>query len=224
MKTILLAAISVFAAAGLLHAQDKSVPAQTEQVLYQTNFQSVDVGKVPDDFLVLDGAFAVKAEGTHKLLELPGAPLDTYGVLFGPGDKKADIAVSARIRGTARGRRYPTFGVGLSGQEGYRLQVSPAKKLLELYKADEVVGSVGYEWKSGVWTTMKLAVVRTGPRSWTVEGKAWSQGNDEPKSAMVTSEQKYEPPAGRASIWGQPYSTTPIDFDDLIVKQVEPAK
>src|SRR5580698_9520280 len=70
MKTILLVAISVFAAAGLLRAQDKQVPAQTEQVLYQTNFQSVDVGKVPDDFLVLDGAFAVKADGAHKVLEL----------------------------------------------------------------------------------------------------------------------------------------------------------
>ena len=36
------------------------------------------------DLLVLDGAFAVKAEGGNKFLELPGAPLDTYGLLFGP--------------------------------------------------------------------------------------------------------------------------------------------
>jgi hypothetical protein len=54
-------------------------------------------------------------------------------VLFGPTET-ADVQVSARIHGTGKGRRYPTFGVGLSGVGGYRLQVSPAKKLVELYR------------------------------------------------------------------------------------------
>jgi hypothetical protein len=224
MRTILLAVIMVLAAAGPLRAQDKPVPAEVKQILYSTNFETTEIGKIPDDFLVLDGGFAVKADGTNKILELPGAPLDTFGVLFGPADRKADVEASARIRGTSKGRRSPTFGVGLNGQEGYKLQVSPAKKLLELYKADEVIASVGYEWKSGQWTAMKLAIVHTGPRSWTVEGKAWSEGSDEPKGPMVTSEQKFEPPAGRASIWGQPYATTPIDFSDLVVKEVGEAR
>ena len=98
--------------------------------------------------------------------------------------------------------------------------MSPAKKLLELYKADEVIGSVGFDWKSGQWTKLKLAVRKTGNTSWVVEGKVWTQGANEPEHPMISSDQKFPPPAGRASIWGQPYATTPIQFDDLVVKQV----
>src|SRR5437588_932962 len=90
-----------------------SALAQTKPV-YENNFEKAEVGKVPDDFLVLDGAFVVKEEGRNKFLELPGAPLDSFGVLFGP-TQSAGVAVSARIHGTGKGRRFPTFGVGLNG-------------------------------------------------------------------------------------------------------------
>ena len=215
MKAIKLAGL--LAGAGLLMLAG-GIRAEDNKPLYENNFESAEVGKVPDDFLVLDGGFAVKSDGKNKFLELPGAPLDSFGVLFGPTEK-SDLEVAARINGTNKGRRYPTFGVGLNGQEGYKLQVSPGKKMLELYKADEVVASVGYEWKSGEWTLLKLAVRKAGS-AWIVEGKAWTEGSAEPKQPTITSEQKFEPPAGRASIWGQPYATTPIQFDDLVVKRV----
>src|SRR6266705_5565560 len=111
--------------------------AQQAKPLYENDFEQAALDKVPDDFLVLDGQFAVKEEGGNKFLELPGAPLDSYGALFGPTETE-DISVSARIFGTGKGRRYPTFGVGLNGQgtSAYRLQVSPAKKALELFKGD----------------------------------------------------------------------------------------
>ena len=54
------------------------------QVLYTNGFDKAEVEKVPEDMMVLDGGFAVKEEGGNKFLELPGAPLETYGVLFGP--------------------------------------------------------------------------------------------------------------------------------------------
>ncbi len=214
MKAIKLA--GVLAGMGLMMLTG-SIRAEDTKPLYENNFESAEVGKVPDDFLVLDGGFVVKSDGKNKYLELPGAPLDSFGVLFGPTEK-SDLEVSARIYGTNKGRRYPTFGVGLNGQEGYKLQVSPGKKMLELYKADEVIASVGFDWKSGQWTMMKLSVHQAG-KQWIVEGKAWTQGASEPKLPMVTSEQRFEPPAGRASIWGQPYATTPIWFDDLLVKR-----
>src|SRR6185295_9336359 len=81
--------------------------------LYENNFETAEAGKVPEDFLVLDGGFAVKAEGTNKFLELPGTPLDSFGVQFGPSGN-SEVAVSARINGTGKGRRFPTFGVGLN--------------------------------------------------------------------------------------------------------------
>src|SRR5438128_8851958 len=101
--------------------------AQQAKPLYQNDFEQAALDKVPADFLVLDGGFAVKEEGGNKFLELPGAPLDTYAVQFGPTETSG-ITVSGRINGAAKGRRYPTFGVGSNGVAGYKLQISPAKK------------------------------------------------------------------------------------------------
>src|SRR6185369_3874968 len=53
-------------------------------VLYENNFEKEQVGKVPENFLVLDGGFTVKEEAGNKFLELPGSPLDSYSVQFGP--------------------------------------------------------------------------------------------------------------------------------------------
>ena len=108
---------------------------QSTKAIYENDFEKAELNKVPDDFLVLDGQFAVKEEGGNKFLELPGAPLDTFGALFGPTEKEGN-AVSARMSGTGKGRRYPTFAVGLNGQgtSAYKLQVTPAKKALELFK------------------------------------------------------------------------------------------
>ena len=206
---------------GLMMALAMPVVAQDVKPLFENNFEQAEVGKVPEGFLVLDGDFAVKEENGNKFLELPGAPLDTYGVLFGPAEKP-DLAVSARINGTAKGRRYPTFAVGLGGQGGYKLQVSPGKKALEIYKGEEIVASAPFEWKSGEWTKLLLQIRKAGD-VWKVEGKAW-QGDTEPAPMTVTYDEKTEPNAGRASIWGMPFATTPIQFDDLVVKKVAPVK
>lgn len=196
--------------------------AEDAKPLYENNFEKAEVGKVPDEFLVLDGGFVVEETNGNKFLELPGTPLDTFGVLFGPTEK-TDIAVSARINGTKKGRRYPTFGVGLNGQGGFRLQVSPGKGTLEIYKGDTVAASVPFEWKSGEWTMLLLQVTKAGD-VWKVEGKAWPQGAPEPAKPVITLDEKTEPSAGRASIWGSPFATTPIQFDDLVVKHVTATK
>ena len=190
--------------------------AQQAKSLYENDFEQTALDKVPDDFLVLDGQFAVKEEAGNKFLELPGAPLDTFGALFGPTEKEG-TAVSARIFGTGKGRRYPTFAVGLNGQgtSAYRLQVSPAKKALELFKGDELKATVPYEWQSGAWTRIRLQVRKVKDGQWKVEGKAWA--DQEPSAWMVTFDEREQPVAGRASIWGSPYATTPIRFDELKV-------
>jgi hypothetical protein len=137
--------------------------------LYQNDFEKAEIGKVPDEFLVLDGGFAVKEDGGNKFLELPGAPLDSFGVLFGPTEKE-NVAVSARIFGTAKGRRMPVFAVALGGVGGYKLQISPAKKALELYKGDNLKKSVDYGWKSVQCTTLFLQIVMAKEGEWSVQG------------------------------------------------------
>src|ERR1051326_1780512 len=130
--------------------------AAVKAAIYFNDFTKANPGKMPEDFLVLHGAFDVKEEGGNKFVELPGAPVvEGAGVLFGPTEKDG-VAVSARIHATGKGRRFPSFGVGLNGVGGCRLQVSAAKRLVELYKGDEVVASAPYVWESDSWTMLRL--------------------------------------------------------------------
>jgi hypothetical protein len=186
--------------------------------LYSNNFEKAEVDKVPEDMLVLDGDFKVKEDG-GKFLELPGAPLDTFGVLFGPATN-SNVAVTARIFGTGKGRRYPVFGIGLNGAGGYKLKIAPSKNQLELYKGDDVVGSSPFKWKSDTWTNFKLQVRSAEAGQWVVEGKAWETSGKEPEKWDVTFNEKTEPSPGRAMVTGSPYSGTPIRFDDFVIVPV----
>jgi hypothetical protein len=187
--------------------------------IYTNDFEKAALDSVPDDMLVIDGGFAVKEEGGNKFLELPGAPVDSYGILFGP--TQADgVSVSARIHSTGKGRRYSTFGVGLGGVSGYRFQLSPAKKSVELMHNDNLVASVPYEWTSDTWTSLRLQVRKVKEGQWKIEGKAWKHGSKEPGDWTLTADEKEAPVAGRASIWGMPFSGTPIRYDDLALSAI----
>ena len=188
--------------------------------LFAMDFEQTEVDKVPEGFLVLDGTFAVKAEGGNKFLELPGDPVDSFGVLFGPTEKE-NVAVTARLFGTNKGRRFPALAVGLGGVGGYRLQVSPQKKTLELFKGDDVKASVPFEWQPGVWTVARLQIRKVKDGEWKIEGKAWPQSGTEPAAWLITLDEKEAPGGGRPSIWGNPFSGTPIRFDDLVVTAVK---
>lgn len=198
--------------------------ADSGEVVYQNDFSKAEVGKLPEDMLVLDGNFAVQEVAGNKVLQLPGAPLDTYGVLFGPSEA-ANLCVSARIHGTKKGRREPAFAIGLNGNAGYRLQVSASKKLIEIFKGEEGVAKEPFTWPSDSWTMLKLQLRKVKDSEYVVEGKAWSQGGTEPAKWQVTYtdrlESGKEPNAGRPSIWGNPFAGTPIEFDDLVVTTVK---
>ena len=215
MKTTIIHWFAIFGLGLTALAQSKA--------LYENNFEKVEVGTVPQDFLVLDGGFLVKEENCNKFLELPGAPLDSFAVQFGPAEAD-NVAVSARIKSTARGRRYPTFGIGLNGVAGYKLQVTPGKKMLELYKDQEVKELMPYGWKSGQWTKFRFQVRKVKEGQWKVEGKVWVEGSSEPATWMIAADEKEAPAAGRASVFGSPFSGTPIQFDDLDVSAVPPAR
>lgn len=188
-------------------------------LVYSNDFEQVEPGAVPADFLVLDGNFAVRSDGTNRFLELPGAPLDSFGVQFGPAESE-NVAVLARVFGTARGRRAPVFGVGLCGVGGFKLQVAPAKKALELLKDQEVKASAPFEWKTETWTWLRLQVRKVSAGEWRVEGRAWTAGDPEPKGWQVSWTEREAPPSGRPSALGSPYAGTPIRYDDLRVEKL----
>jgi hypothetical protein len=208
---------SLLLAALLLSAA--SAFCEDARLLFESNFKNTDVGKPPADFMILDGDFAIQFDSTNKVLELPGAPLETFCALFGP-TVHSNVVLTARIRATSKGRRSPTFGIGLNGQSGYKLQLSPGKQALELYRADEQIASVPCDWKTGQWTILKLRLAAEGD-AWKIEGSAWLEGTPEPAKPLLEFKDTKQPPAGRASIWGSPFSTTPIDYDSLVLRRIE---
>lgn len=193
------------------------VVAQPAKPLFKQNFEDAKPPALPADFLVLEGEFTVKAEGANKFLELPGSPLDTFGVLFGP-TAKSDVAAESRFFGTGKGRRFPSFGIGLNGVSGYKLMVVPSKKALEILRNDEIKATVPFAWESGKWAHLRISIVSLNSGKFLVAGKAWQEGAKEPADWNIRFLEEAEPaPAGRASIWGSPYSGTPILFDDLLL-------
>ena len=197
-----------------------SVAAAADPI-YSADFEKQQAGAVPQELMVLSGTFAVKEESGNKFLELPGAPLDSFGLLFGPTPSElASLRASGRFFGTKQGRKNPTFGLSLSGVAGYRLQMSPNKKALELYKGDEARATAPYEWTSGAWTKLRIQIRKTSS-GWRVEGRAWAADATEPNQWLVAFEDTEEPPLGRAGIWGSPFSGTPLRFDDLVVERGE---
>jgi len=211
MRWLLL--LLMFSSACVVLAADET---PKKPLLYENTFEKAELKKVPDDMMVMEGGWAVIEEGGNKFIELPGAPLETFGVLFGPTESDG-ISASARVFGSGKGRRFPTFALGLNGVGGYKLQVSPAKKLIELYRGEELLKSVPFQWESETWTVLRLQSRKVNDGEFAIEGKAWKHGAAEPAQWTISHTDKTEVPAGRASIWGAPYSGTPIRFDDLAV-------
>lgn len=194
--------------------------APAAEPLAVEDFTKVEIGKVPESFLILEGQFAVQEEGGNRFLELPGAPLESFAAIFGPS-RKEDVAAQARFYGTSQGRRFPVFGVSLNGVGGYRLQVSPAKKAIELLKGDQVAVTAPFQWQPATWTQLRIQIRKTGESAWRIEGKAWKEGSQEPAEWGIAMEETESPVAGRPAVWGKPFAGTPIRFDDLQVLPVE---
>ena len=190
------------------------------EVLYQNDFEKVEAGLSPDDLMVIEGQFTVKEREGNKALELPGAPLDSFSFLFGPRES-TNVSVQARIFATATGRRFTVFDVGLGGLGGYKLRAAPAKKLLELYRGDELKTSVPLAWTHSKWTFLKLQVQPVEPGKWTISGKVWQEGGEEPKEPTITFSDTQAPPRERASAGAMPYSGDPVLFDDLRVTRIK---
>jgi len=183
---------------------------------YIADFEAVDPGEVPDDFLILEGEFAVREVEGNNLLELAPFPLSTFTLLLGSAETE-DVTIQARMKGDLQKRRFPVFGVGLSGISGYRLQVNPARKELELYRQEVVQATSDFSWKPDKWTVLLLQVLKTPEGKWKVQGKAWVEGSMRPADWMVSYDESEEPLSGRPSLWGTPYAGKPIWFDDAVI-------
>ena len=188
-----------------------------ERAGFVADFQQSAAGPLPDSqYMVLNGHFEVKEAGGEKFVELAGEAIDSFGFLAGP---EGATSIEVRVRGENTGKRFPEFGVALGGAAGYRLWVMPAVGQVQIVKNDQVKAHAELAWKSGAWTHLKLQARSAGGGKWVLEGKAWNEGEKEPEKWAVSfeagDENLKEGIKGRASVWGTPYSSKPIAFDDL---------
>ncbi|HSU68159.1 MAG TPA: hypothetical protein VLJ39_14875, partial [Tepidisphaeraceae bacterium] len=170
---------------------------------YSIDFQKSEVGKAPDDFMILDGTFAVREVDGNKCLELAPDPIGNFGALFGP-DALVATDVIARIWSASTGKRFPEIGIGTNDAGGYKLFVLPARHVLELRKGDDAIASAPFDWTSGSWTRLRLRV-EPKDKTWLIQGKAWPADQKEPEAWTVHFQDTDAPPAGKASIWGNDY-------------------
>jgi hypothetical protein len=202
---------SMLALAALLLADDAAKPA----VLYSNDFEKVAVGEEPADVIILDGQFAVRQREGNRVLELPGEPLGSFGLVFGP-NRAENVTVGGRFLGSTKSRVSPQFGVGLLGATGFRLQVSPGDDAVQLLSDGQPIASAPFKWAGGKWTRVKLSITKSGDKRWTLIGKAWRDGEAEPEKPTVEKSLAELPAAGAASAWATPLSGKPIELDDLL--------
>jgi hypothetical protein len=195
-----------------LKADPGNEPKKGGEILFEDTFSEATPGELPDGYLVLQGLFSVAASDGNNFLELPGAPLETFGVLFGPSQPHG-VELETRIRATKDGRKFPVFMAGLNGGNGYKIRVLPGRNGLELARGEEVLDRGSFRWKSGEWTKLRLRVVQEG-EGVVISAKVW-QGEDEPEEWQFRHKDEKPMPSGKAGVWGLPFSGTAVQFDDL---------
>ncbi len=222
LPRLALFAAAALAAGPLLRAADE--PAKVDATPYATDFSAAKPGKVPEELFVITGAFAIADVDGNRVLELAGNPVSSYGVLFGPKEQTA-IEAAARVQATSVGKMFPEFGVGANDSGGWRVWAMPGQDALVLRRKEvDEVARVPFHWTSGGWVRMKLRVSPGADGKWLVQGKAWPDGLPEPAAWPLSHVAADAPPAGQASVWGNPYSGTPIRFDDLSAAPVGAGK
>ena len=183
--------------------------------VYSNDFKQYDIGDdEPEGLLILEGDFFVAETDKNKYLVLPGEPLDNFGFLFGPRIP-GDLAIQCRFLSEKKGRRMPTFSLGIGGVTGFRLKVNPSSRKLQLLREDAVISEASFHWKSGEWLALRLQREQLEDgKKWRISAKAW-QGKHEPGDWSILHDSEAKESAGKCSAWAAPYSSNPICFDDL---------
>lgn len=208
-----------------------------EEKIFSESFDGREVGAFPEDYIILEGDWKVvpapaaieansnvKEENENRCVMVPGDPLDQFGFLYGDY-LDAGVASRGRVYATRKGRRFPSFGLGLHGVGGFQFRVSPSKRKVEILYNDEIVVSEPYRWNgSGKWTHLEVSLIHTkddgrenDSESWVFQGYVWGEKEKKPKQAIIQFVTFEEPFGGESSVLGVPYSGTPIYFDDLEV-------
>ena len=185
---------------------------------YHEDFSSSGTGEEPESLFILDGHYSVQEESKgQKYLQLPGTPMGDFGLLFGPRIKDRGLALRFSFFATKKGRRMPSIAAGIGGVRSLRLRLNPAARSLVISHDETILKQVPFVWKDGIWWDVCFQAIPTSQNLTRVKCKLWPKKEEEPKAWFLEEEFKQEYEGGKCALWGVPYASTPILFDDLFI-------
>jgi hypothetical protein len=191
-------------------------------VEFEEKFSEHAVGSEPENLFILDGAYAVTEKENDKRLTLPGSPVGEFGLLFGPRVREKSLSLSFSFLTSRQGRRYPSLAAGLGGVRSYRLRFNAATKEILLFRGENEIGKIAFQWESGVWWHIRFQAIPSGEQETRIGLKYWKRGEEEPAEWLVEVIDQNAFAGGKCALWGYPYAGTPIHFDDLKIESKTP--
>ena len=195
----LVAAADPIAQAGLIKATIGAVTgAARARVIPPLNwawdFEKVDVGKVPMEWVNCNTKFEVRQEEGHGriLVKLADNPATKRARVFFGDTKMANYTVQGDVRSTQKRRQMGD--VGLVAQRYNLILFGNAEKVELQSWQPETARTVSkkFPWKWDTWYTLKLRVETLADKSVKVQGKVWLRGETEPTEWTV---ERVDPPA-----------------------------
>ena len=200
-------------------SQKNESPNQLEWNLeFSEDFSEINIGDEPESIFILDGAYTVQSVGVNeRCLLLPGMPMGDFGILFGPRIKDKSLELSFSFFASRKGRRMPSVAAGIGGVRGYRIRLNPAARKIILSMDETVFKEIPFSWIGDQWWNVRFRASPSydSPGLTSLQFKLWPKIEDEPDKWFLSQEFKVEFAGGKCALWGYPYSSMPILFDDI---------
>lgn len=197
-----------------------ALPATAQEMKkLDIRFDDMAAGAPPEQVFVIDGNVQIAEKDGGKALVIdPGTELVEGAAQL--GDSAAgNASVQVKVLASKQGRSTPRFGISVHGMSGYRFYVNPAKKQLELIKADQTVASAPFIWKSDAWLYLKLEVKKAAGDAWYITASAWPAADTAaPAEPQLKHSDKGLKGQGKCTLWATPFSGKPVYFDDAHVE------
>ena len=188
-------------------------------VEFSEDFSKVETGSEPENLFILDGAYMVQVDqNDQKSLTLPGSPMGDFGLLFGPRIREKGLELQFSFFSRKKGRRMPSIAAGIGGVRGFRFRLNPAARNLVLTFDDQTLKEIPFSWIGDQWWSVRFQITpEDSDQSTFVQYKLWPKQEAEPDTWLVSEKFSIQYKGGKCALWGFPYASTPILFDDLTI-------
>ena len=111
----------------------------------------------------------------------------------------------------------PSVAAGIGGVRGLRLRLNPAARILS-YLMTNKLKEITLLWVGDQWWSVRFQMTPADSNQSTIaQFKLWPKLEKEPIPWLFTQTFDIQYMGGKCALWGFPYASTPIQFDDLTI-------